>query len=293
MKTHGRRRGEAPQFASHGNFNPTRLLRKCLIFAYGYFLLFLFRDGIINLYLSERLQFIGVAGAIILIGASVAYSSFDNPPGENAVRKTLSRGGRAAAVALCVMLLVPVALGFAKPPAPLGMDEIKEHGNVMFSNLGGTSPPDILSRPGPGDALLTARDAKTGRNAQNRYAKINLMELSLIVAGSGDTFKGNLVAVQGFSAKAPGHKEDAFALNRYLISCCVVHAQLISLTVAQPGNVVVEPGKWVTVYGRIHPQPNAPEGQLPYTIDADKIEFGTQPADPYISKWNTEKPFKF
>ena len=268
-----------------GGQSAVRFTRKLLVFGYGYLLLFLFRDGAVNLYLSERFHFVLVAGAVMMILASMTYSTAGGPGHHHARSPVRQWFG-------LVILAVPLALALLSPPAVLGAHNQKGRDFMLFGGQGGDFPDDILSKAGPG-AVKIEITSEDGKTETHRYTQINLMELGTVLQGSGDTYVGDRVSVRGFVYHDKRAGENRFFLARYYIVCCVVHAAPVSIVVDPDGAGPFKTDTWITVHGVIEPKEKTAKDDLPFLIKADKIETTGVPRTPYMSRWSRERPFLF
>lgn len=263
-------------------FSPIRLARKITVFGYGYLLLYLFRDGQIHRYLGQRFHFVAVVGAVVLVVFAVVYGS---------ARSGHENAGLRAWLGL-LFVAAPVVLGFVSQAGALGAAHAGHHHASVFGPPG-SYPPDALTKGGPGAVKAVIHDPKAGKSVRVLFTQINIMELGTILQNSGDTYTGGRVAVRGFVMRDADAGKGRFALTRYTIICCVVHATAVSITVAAPEAGKLETDAWVTVYGTVQKRKPHGESELPYEIKAQKIEQIPAPGDPYIDRWKTERPFVF
>jgi len=285
-------------------FSFQRLLNKVTVFTYGFFLLFLFRNNVIQAYIHERYRFLTLAASLLLIGAAVLYSAVESHGGEHGRNCGHDHGqtngaGSWKALVLNLFLLAPVVWAFFTPTSLLGASD-RMMGQRMVIQGGGSGrfPANALSAPGPGDIKLEfPAPSEEGGTVERRYTALNLMELMTILEGSGDTYEGDRVALQGFVYR-PDDGLGNFELARYVVICCVVHAQAVSIPVIEEDiageNPELEEEQWVKVMGTIGVKNDDKGGEdMKYFIKAEKIEATDPPADPYINKWYPKKPFRF
>ena len=118
------------------------------------------------------------------------------------------------------------------------------------------------------------------------------MELGTILRTAGSTFVGDRVAVRGFVYKDPDLRGGEFRLTRYMVVCCIVHAVPVSIVVHGSAEEFAD-GQWVAVYGVIRTWEAAGKDEIPFLVDAERVEPVEQPSDPYINKWFLRKPFRY
>ncbi|MFH1538074.1 MAG: hypothetical protein ABIH66_03890 [bacterium] len=292
---------EGMRAAGPPDFSVERLLRKVVLFGYGFFLLFLFRNDVIRHFIHERYQFLTVAGALILIAFSILYSALAGPR----PRKGGKGRGAAGWVLLSAFVLAPVVWGFAAPPEVQGLSDHREHSyTASFAGLAGRRDAEVLRRRGPGDVTLElpAADGSGGLEAR-AYTPLNLLELNVLLYSGLEDYLGDRVALRGQVAHDDDLAPDEFFLIRAVVTCCVAHADYVTAVVSAPGSEKPAEKSWVTVYGRVGEHHDVHEhgnghgdehdhGQ-PFVIEAEKIEPIGEPTDPYMGKWNRSKPFRF
>ncbi len=285
-------------------FSSVRFARKIALFAYGYFLLYLFRDDMIKHYLHERYQPLTVGAAALLITASIAYSSVERRScgcddnhghSHSKPRGTESLAARAAAALSFVFILIPVILGFAAPATVLGSASGMMKNKGVFSATSSMVASDALRNPHPSDIKMEISSAGGEKPATVSYSPINLMELHMLLSGGGDAFVGDRVAIQGFVYESAKSEEGFFSLVRYVIPCCIVHAVAVSMDVSVGSAAPPANDQWARVYGvtRKFAEPRGDGPENIYYIEAEKIETEETPSDPYINRSYLRKPFMF
>lgn len=311
-------RAEPGEGAGRAVFSPERFTRKVVLFAYGFFLLYLFRNDMLRHYVGGAGQVAAVAAAVVLIVLAVAHSSLSRAP---------RRGGRAAAWALLhVLLLAPVAWGFASYLKAHGFSGHDHQHGISFAALAGKHDAEALRRPGPGDVTLEVTSEGGAGAAESRtFTPLNLLELNILLEGGGEDFVGDRVAVRGMVRRDGKLCRDEFLLVRYVVGCCAAHAEPVAAAVDSPDGGKFGNGQWVTVYGQIqehreeregghedehegehegeheeeHEEEHEHEGkhehkhEHAFCIRAEKIEPTAPPPEQFMSRWNARKPFRF
>ena len=147
-------------------------------------------------------------------------------------------------------------------------------------------PPAALSPALAGGQSLTANAAAlSGSNAQQVMlgdpATFTVKDWAVIIDGA--TPDGYLdtktPSVDGFVVSVSA---DRFAVTRYVITCCVVDAQPVGLTVAMEGWASqFKAGQWVHVTGKFVADPD-PAASSAWVIQPTAVTPIAQPSDPYI-----------
>jgi uncharacterized repeat protein (TIGR03943 family) len=155
-----------------------------------------------------------------------------------------------------VLILVPVVLIAALPPAALGSFAASRRSSLVGSGIT-SSASDISSGP------LTLIDV--GGALRSRDAMRALVQRA-----------GSTVSFVGFVDKSPGEPADEFLLSRFMVTCCVADALSIQLRVvnAPPGQF--EADDWVKVTGQMYPLGKE------VIIDATAVAPVPRPSHPYL-----------
>lgn len=277
-------------------FSIDRLLRKIVLFAYGYYLLFLFKDNSIEFYIHERYQALTLVSSLILIFAALTYSSYVEKRGHEH-RKKAPAVRRLICTMLPALLLAPVICGFITPPKALGFSEKRMSTRFSFSGGAAAADPEALKQRGSGDITLAFPPGAVEDYEERTYTPLNVMELNYLFSAGGGAYIGDRVAVQGFVYRDDTTQYDVFTLVRYMIPCCVVHAYPVTVKVKSPETESLETDQWVVVYGAVAEAENAAAetagDDTGCIVSAERIELKDQPQNPYINRWNTSKPFRF
>jgi len=273
-------------------FSAERFSKKIVMFSYGFFLLFLFRDDIIKRYLHERYQPLTVGAAVFLILASVAYSSYVRRSGCGKPHEGRRLPPAVMLPLSLVFLLAPVIWGFVSPASVIGVSDGLLKNKGTFSATSAMIDPGALSKPHSSD-MRVRLETPTGESGTFVYSPINIMELQMLLSGRGDAFAGERVAVQGFVYRDDG-RPDGFTLVRYFIPCCIVHAVAVTMDISVAAASSPAADQWVTVYGIIRKgSPSGGDFVQTFYIEAEKIEETGVPSDPYINRSFMKKPFMF
>jgi uncharacterized repeat protein (TIGR03943 family) len=210
---------------------------------------FLLLTGRDDLYLSTRTSWVVAVGAALLTAAAAGLIVSAR------VRNSRPLGSREAWV--MGLMVVPVAMILALPPATLGSFSASKRPGFSSAGFGGS-----LADAGSGPLTLVdvaaAQYSKAGEQALARRAG-EQVDFIGIVTRFADTPAGE------------------FLLTRYIITCCVADA-----TTAQVRVVNVAPGKfetndWVEVTGSIYPLGKQ------VIVNATSVEAVARPARPYLT----------
>lgn len=239
---------------SHGSaspraWSPGRVTAGLVLAAWAALFWFLLLTGRDDLYLSTRTSWVVAVGAALLTAAAAGLTVSAR------VRTPRPLGSREAWV--MGLMVVPVAMILALPPATLGSFSANKRPGFSSAGLGG-SIADAGSGPLTLVDVAAAQYSKAGEQALARRAG-EQVDFIGIVTRFADTPAGE------------------FLLTRYIITCCVADA-----TTAQVRVVNVPPGKfetneWVEVTGPIYPLGKQ------VIVNATSVEAVARPARPYLT----------
>ena len=242
---HARSRGSTSPRA----WSPGRVAAGLVLAAWAGLFWFLLLSGRDELYLSTRTSWVVPVGAALLTAAAAGLIVSAR------VRTSRPLGSREAWV--MGLMVVPVAMILALPPATLGSFSASKRPGFSSAGFGGS-----LADAGSGPLTLVdvaaAQYSKSGEQALARRAG-EQVDFIGIVTRFADTPAGE------------------FLLTRYIITCCVADA-----TTAQVRVVNVPPGKfetndWVEVTGPIYPLGKQ------VIVNATSVEAVARPARPYLT----------
>jgi len=164
---------------------------------------------------------------------------------------------RLAAVASAILVVATTAALLALPPATLSTS-LADGRDLSASGIVGENAIELASAD---PASFTVKDWAV-----------------LIADGaSGSTLQGARPQIVGFVIADPDEPESAFALARYVMTCCAVDAQPVGVRVELPGwQERFGDGAWIEVRGRFV------EDDAGWVLHADSAEPIEQPAEPYV-----------
>ncbi|MEA2579656.1 MAG: hypothetical protein QOE83_548 [Actinomycetota bacterium] len=228
-------------------WSPARLLAFVVLAAWGALFWFMLLGGRSSLYLSNRTRWLVPTGAILLTLAALGRLA----SARTAVPRPANRSdGRVAA-----LMLVPVVVLFALPPATLGAYAASRR---SVTSGGGVSAADISS------GAITYFDIASALGNREAMQALTNRE-------------GEQIVLEGFVTNQEGDATGEFFLTRFLITCCVADATATEVRVvdAPPGGF--PDNQWVRVTGAMYPV------GADVLIDAASVETIPRPADPYLS----------
>ena len=131
--------------------------------------------------------------------------------------------------------------------------------------------------------ILSAPDVTEGLDTAELFASLTVREwASLLVQNQSPTFyRGKPVNTIGVVNPSP-HSDDVFLLTRFVVTCCAVDAQPVSIPVYQPGwQDTLGVDSWVRVEGGFQPAPpgviDTPVVVVPVQISEEEV-----PREPYL-----------
>jgi putative membrane protein len=191
-----------------------------------------------------------VGTAVVLLGLA-AVVSVQAAREKGTLRARLTPG----ALAMIGLAALPVAMGLAYQPQPLGTKSLETLQD------GGRSSLQFSSTAAGADAAQ--------RNVYQWAYEFANTEPALIL--------GDPVDVTGFVYHAEGEPAGVFSVARFVVACCVADARGFTLPVQWAEAESLPNDQWVRVRGRVATDA---EGQL--VILAETVETVEIPANPYI-----------
>jgi len=226
----------------------TRVTNAAALLAWAGLFWFLILDERLPLYLSTRTSWLAYLGAVAGTLGALGYVLF-------ARTSEPLTGSTTRALAI---LLLPVVLLFALPPASLGAYAASRRTAAGSQGIVPASSSSIES----GDLSLVdvaaAQSYPEGRRA--------------LVGRAGD-----IVSFVGFVSRGSGQPADEFTLTRFMITCCPGDALSVQIRVAgaPPGKFKAD--EWVRVSGKMYPLGDE------VIVDASEIVPVRRPDHPYLN----------
>lgn len=228
---------------------PRRLLGALVLGSWCALFWFLLATDRTPLYLSSRTDWLVPVGAAILTGATVGrVLSLRAARPEPASRSELLGSA---------VLIVPVIVVLALPPASLGAFAASRRGGLSTAGISATA-----AEISEGDiTLVDVASALRAPDAMEALRERAREQVSFV----------------GFVSTDPSDPADAFTLNRFIISCCVADALVVKVRVvgAPPG--YAQEDDWVRVTGAIFPLGSE------VAVEAAGVEKVPRPKHPYLN----------
>jgi uncharacterized repeat protein (TIGR03943 family) len=162
------------------------------------------------------------------------------------------------------ILLIPVVLGVAVEPRPLGAPALSNR-EVTAGRL--------TSAQAPGGSRLSFISADGERNI------LDWLYLFQTSENPAD-FDGQQARVVGFVYRDERFLDSQFMISRFIVSCCVADAFPVGLIVAWPETVDLADDEWVEVTGRFEER-DFDGFKIPVLV-ADSVTPTVPPPQPYL-----------
>ena len=261
------------------------LIKAILLLGTGMFLYGRIANGTLYYYINEKFAGFTLFGMVGLIAVGLAYQ-FGKQPGKAHAKAheghdhdehdheehghsshdhhdhgheghshALSWGGIA-------LVALPVILGLAVPPRPLGASALDNREVVMSME----------------DSALPASVQSAAKAAGER----NMLDWWRSFQASTDynTFTNQEATIIGFVYKNPHYGEGHFLATRFIVSCCVADAAAVGLVIRWPDSVTLEDDQWVEVSGKF--VPSTLDTWKPPVLVAESVTPIETPAQPYL-----------
>ncbi len=172
--------------------------------------------------------------------------------------------GSAPSWRILALVALPLVLGLATPPKPLGASAIGTSGiSTSYSGIQGS---------GGGSTQLTM--ASTERNVLDWVRAFNN-------SNNVNEFNGQSADVIGFVYRDVRFKDPTqFMVARFIVSCCVADASALGVTVQADGADKLVQDSWVHIKGKFVVQ--TLDGTPTPVLVADVVEPTNQPDHPYL-----------
>ena len=244
------RAGHGPTQTTRGGWSARRLAAAIVVSGWAGLFWFLLLSDRVSLYLSNRTSWVVPMAAILLtLTAAGVVVAARSPRPEPLGRRD------AAGMAL---LLVPVVVLLASPPATLGSFSAPRKSQytgqaftTLFGRFDATSEITFFT-------VAAAKHTEEGARFLAERA-------------------GEQVRFVGFVARDDSGPSDELVLGRYVVTCCAADATVVQVRVVNAPPGVAEPDDWIEVTGRIYPVGDE------VIVDATSIQPVDRPARPYLS----------
>jgi uncharacterized repeat protein (TIGR03943 family) len=230
-------------------WSPVRILTTVMLVAWATLFWFVMLTDRTYLYLSTRTAWIVPLGAIALTIAALGRMA--------SVRTSNPDPIRARDAGAFLLLVIPVVIVLALPPASLGSFAASRRSSIAAGGFGSNAE-QIAS------GELTLIDVAGGlRSSEGMRA---------LVARAGEQ-----VSFVGFISKEKGLPADEFILTRFLVSCCVADALSVQVRVINAPLGELKADQWVRAEGAIYLLGNE------VVVDASSVTVVQRPKRPYLN----------
>ena len=242
-------------------------LKALLLLALALFLYTRLAGGTLFFYINQRFMAYTMIAIVGLVFVAISYRPVGRrqqgptPTSEHGHEHGHNHRLTGAGVAL---VLLPIVLGIAVPPQPLGAAAIgNREVNVTRS----------------GSALPAAVRAAAAKDAADK----NQLDWLNTFAGSAhpaEDFAGQPVDVIGFVFRDERFAANQFMVTRFVVSCCVADANVAGMVVESSETATLADDQWVRVRG-VLASGELGERALP-VIAAESIAPAEAPQQPYL-----------
>jgi len=230
-------------------WSPSRVAGTAVLGAWAFLFWFLWLSGRDALYLSTRTAWVVPVAAALLTAATLGRLA--------SARVTTPETLRAREAWIMGLMVVPVVLVLAAPPATLGTFSAGKR-----SGFSGTGFAASASEIGEGE--LTLVDVAAAQTTP---------EGERALAGRA----GESVSFVGFVVRRDDTPADEILLTRYVVSCCAADAAVAQVRVVNVTPGEFEPDEWVEVTGPIYPLGRE------VIVDAQQVVEVDRPDRPYLT----------
>ena len=206
-----------------------RLTRPLVAFAYGAYLVHVFRSGALYFYIHPVYVWPVVATALVLIMLAILAGRAETHRHDPELTPSAA-GPRHPSPFGLALLALPLVLGFGLTPQPLSALSATQRGVDLSPAAGPEGPPDFVIRGQP--ETYTIKD----------WVKV------LQVDPEPGRHAGKPVRITGFMHRDDRLPREWFLVARFVVKCCAVDAQPVGLPV-RAAAPLPEVGRWVSVEG--------------------------------------------
>jgi putative membrane protein len=227
-------------------------------------------NGTLFYYINEKFAGFTLFGVVGLFAVGLAYQfgkktaaaaqhDHDHTPDHDGHghdhSHALSWGG-------VLLVALPVILGLAVPPRPLGASALDNREVVM--SVESSALPAVVKAAAKAAEERNLLDWWRSFQANNGY----------------DSFTNQEAKIVGFVYKDPRYGDGHFLATRFIVSCCVADAAVVGLVVRWPDAAMLEDDQWVEVSGKF--APSTLDSWQPPLLVAETVTPVDTPAQPYL-----------
>jgi putative membrane protein len=257
-------------------------LKALLLIGLGLFLYSRLANGTLDFYINRRFWGFTLLAVVGLIVVGLSYRPGRRPPEEHGhdlehdhthehshehEGHVHSHGLTWGGVAL---VLLPIVLGIAVPPQPLGASALanREINSGVNPSTGASSWPGAIKA-----------------SSQKTTTEMNILDWWQTFRASPDLNTDSRILNQearvvGFVYQDRRYGEDHFLVTRYVVSCCVADASALGLVVAWPDSPKLQNDQWVEVSG-VFARSSLDAWQMPILV-ARTVTPVAVPGQPYL-----------
>jgi len=228
-------------------------------------------DGTLFFYINQRFMIYTVIAIAGLVLVAISYRPMGRQPApdghaapnehdapEPHAHHRLTWAGLA-------LIVLPVVLGILVPPRPLGAAALENREINVVSQ--------------PRSVLPAAVRAAAQKSSLDRTLLDWLHAFSASPNAARD-FAGEPVDVIGFVYHDDRLENNHFMVNRFIVSCCVADANVVTMVVHWPDAATLETDSWMRVEGVL--QPGVFDGAPLPILAAQRITPVDMPEQPYL-----------
>jgi uncharacterized repeat protein (TIGR03943 family) len=241
------------------------------------FLGFSYLSGRVSLYVASYYVWMTPATAIVLLGMATACvaAQFSRPA--DSCHSCGDGGSWTQRLCCVVILIVPIVFALAVNPQRPSSRWLRKHKLAA-------PPRDLKFERAVAWVLGEVREETDGGDADRVELPAKPTVLDILSAANRHdpvSLEGKFVEIVGQCDVVGGPQNGRFDVYRLVVTCCVADASAVSIEVAAPAGVKVEPGSWVRVAGRLRFD-SSYSPTLP-VLHAEIISRIPAPSEPYLS----------
>jgi putative membrane protein len=240
------------------------MIKAVLLLGTGFFLYGRIVNGMLYYYINEKFAGFTLFGVIGLLVVGFAYHFGKRAESAHSHLHDHSHEGHSHAISWGGMVVValPVILGLAVPPRPLGASALDNREIVL----------SVESSALPASVQAAAKAA----------GERNMLDWWRAFQGTSDysSFTNQEAKVIGFVYHDPKYDEGHFLATRFIVSCCVADAAVVALVVRWPEAETLAEDEWVEVSGKF--APSTLDNWTPPILVAESVTIVDTPAQPYL-----------
>jgi putative membrane protein len=236
-------------------------LKALALLAMAVFLYTRLASGVLFFYINQRFMAYTIFAIVGLVVVALSYRPMARRDEADGALHSHHRLGWAG----LAIVMAPVALGLLVPPQPLGAAAMQNREINVASQARSALPAAVRAA------------------AQKDAADRNLLDWLHAFSASpnpAQEFAGQPVDVVGFIYHDERLGENEVLVNRFVVSCCVADASVVSMVVRWPDAASLPDDAWVQVKGVL--QPGEFNGRALPIVVAQEVIPTALPNQPYL-----------